>query len=75
MAKYYKLFFCHYLVTKYEEFFEGTSIEADEKKKPRILDNILGLTLELIYEDDSRQEHITKLTIIGPSDYISNERL
>lgn len=60
------------LRASFEDNIEGTHIEADKLIKPKVPDNIQGLKMKLIYNDENGKEHATIFTISG--DEFNNEK-
>jgi len=60
---------------RYEEYNDGTAVEADKRLEERVPYAITGLIVELVYQGKARREHVTKLTLTGPPDYLANEKV
>ncbi|KAB1067331.1 hypothetical protein F6U93_11290 [Tamlana haliotis] len=60
------------LRASFEDYLEGTHLEADELIKPKVPDIIQGLQMKLTYNDENGTEHATIFTING--DEFNNER-
>jgi hypothetical protein len=56
----------------FEDFFEGTSTEADELIKPKVPAVIQGLQMRLTYNDENGNKHATIFTVNGEE--FNNER-
>jgi hypothetical protein len=63
------------LTARYQEYFEGTWEEADALREPRVPSALIGLTMELVYQDEARRQHTTRLTVTGSPGYLINERM
>ncbi|CAM4409870.1 hypothetical protein [Zobellia nedashkovskayae] len=60
------------LRASFEDYLEGTHLEADELIKPKVPEIIQGLQMKLTYNDENGTEHATIFTING--DEFNNER-
>lgn len=60
------------LRASFEDYLEGTHLEADELIKPKVPEIIQGLQMRLTYNDENGTEHATIFTING--DEFNNER-
>ncbi|MCD6543269.1 MAG: hypothetical protein J7K34_02045 [Flavobacteriaceae bacterium] len=56
----------------FEDYLEGTHLEADELIKPKVPEIIQGLQVRLTYNDENGTEHATIFTINGEE--FNNER-
>ena len=56
----------------FEDYFEGTHLEADKLIKPKVPEVIQGLHMKLTYNDENGAEHGTIFTISGEE--FTNER-
>lgn len=57
----------------FEEYFEGTHIEADKLIRPKVPDIVQGLQVRISYEDEHGNTHSTIFTING--DETKNEKV
>lgn len=51
------------LDTKFNDFLEGTSVDADEIIKSKIPEKLNGLQIKMTYQDEDRKEHNTMIEI------------
>ena len=56
----------------FEDYYEGTYIEADKLINPRVPEIIQGLQMKLTYNDENGKEHFTIFTVDGEE--FNNER-
>ena len=60
------------LRAEFEDYFEGTHLEADELIKPKVPEVIQGLQMKMTYNDENGTEHATIFTVNGEE--FTNER-
>lgn len=60
------------LKAEFEDYFEGTSTEADELIKPKVPEIIQGLQILLTYDDEDGNKHATIFIVNGEE--FSNQR-
>lgn len=60
------------LRASFEDYLEGTHLEADELIKPKVPEIIQGLQMRMTYNDENGKEHATIFTIKGEE--FNNER-
>lgn len=60
------------LRASFENYLEGTHLEADELIKPKVPEIIQGLQMRMTYNDENGKEHATIFTINGEE--FNNER-
>ena len=61
------------LDTKFNDYLEGTSIEADEIIKSKIPEKLNGLQIKMRYEDEDRKEHNSMIEIKNGEIYTIRE--
>lgn len=61
------------LDTKFKDFFEGTSIDADTLLKGKIPEKLNGLQIRMTYQDEDRVEHKSLIEIKNGEIYTTKE--